>query len=215
VACEAKYGAAYRAYEARTGMFLPRALVGARRDRGLGATLRSPAALGIGYVIVLSAALALAFGLRSFALSEVTSLYTKNIAVLSPAVLSSGELSEAFGLAMADSQVQGTLRGKDPQSKLIVYVIPAGWYLPDLPVEVRHELGGHRTPADFDRRFYKVLITKARSSTPGLEGPQIVTHSFGRDPLILARVDLGAAKVTGTELPPAHVVWGDIPTPMF
>jgi hypothetical protein len=98
---------------------------------------------------------------------------------------------------------------------LIIYVIPAEWYLPDLPVEVLHKLGGHRTPNNFDRRYYKVLFTQARTRSQEPAGKDIVKWAYGRNPLVLVKVDIATASVTAVETPPPHVVWGDIPTPMF
>jgi len=94
-------------------------------------------------------------------------------------------------------------------------VIPSEWYLPDLPVEVLYKLGGHRTPKNFDRRYYKVLFTQARTHFHEPAGKDIVKWAYGRNPLILVRVNIAAASVTAVEVPPAHVVWGDIPTPML
>ena len=70
-------------------------------------------------------------------------------------------------------------------------------------------------PGDFDRRLYKVLFSKARTHDQTASGREIVTKSYGLDPVILARVNTEANQTTGIETPPAHVRWGDIPTPLF
>ncbi len=59
------------------------------------------------------------------------------------------------------------------------------------------------------------LFTQARTHFHELAGKDIVKRSYGRNPLILVRVNIVAASVMAVETPPAHVVWGDIPTPMF
>jgi hypothetical protein len=46
-------------------------------------------------------------------------------------------------------------------------------------------------------------------------GRKIVPNAYGRDPIVVARVDISVLAVTAVETPPAHVRWGDIPTPMF
>ena len=213
--CLDKYGESYRLYQARTGMFLPRSLIhwipeilpktGGKRLTAMLAT----------YAVAMGAAVALAFELRNYSLSKISSLYSQNAAVLSPAVLTQDELSSAYQLAAANPRVHQKLRSIEPSAKLIVYVLPSEWYLPDLPVEVLYKLGGHRTPRNFDRRYYKVLFTQARTHFRDLAGKDIVKWAYGRNPLILVRVNIAAASVTKVETPPAHVVWGDIPTPMF
>ena len=50
---------------------------------------------------------------------------------------------------------------------------------------------------------------------PNPSGRRLITQTYGRDPLLLAEVDLEARKVTAVSEPPAHVIWGDIPTPLF
>jgi protein-S-isoprenylcysteine O-methyltransferase Ste14 len=213
--CLDKYGESYRSYQSRTGMFLPRSLTHWIPDvLPTSGGKRLSAMLAI-YAIAMGAAIGLAFELRNYSLAKISSLYSQNTAVLSPAVLSENELSSAYQLAAADSGVQQKLQSIEPSAKLIVYVIPSEWYLPDLPVEMVHKLGGHRTPKNFDRRYYKILFTQARTHFHELAGKDIVKWSYGRNALILVRVNIAAASVMAVETPPAHVVWGDIPTPMF
>jgi hypothetical protein len=59
------------------------------------------------------------------------------------------------------------------------------------------------------------LFAHARSHDPAATGPEIVKAAHGLDPIIVARVDTAARKVIAAETPPAHVYWGDIPTPTF
>jgi len=213
--CLEKYGESYRSYQARTGMFLPRSLIHWIPDVLPTTGGKRLAAMLAIYAIAMGATVGLAFGLRNYSLSKISSLYSQNAAVLSPAVLSENELSSAYQLAVASPEAQQKLQSIELSAKLIVYVIPSEWYLPDLPVEVRYKLGGHHTPKTFDHRFYKVLFTQARTHFHEPAGKDIVKRSYGRNPLILVRVNIVAASVMAVETPPAHVVWGDIPTPMF
>lgn len=94
--CLAQYGESYRAYQARTGRFLP--LAWSRRlpwslpaSGGRGA----PATLGV-FALLLSASLALGFGLRDYSLSSITAIYSSEAAVLSPALLRDDELEAAY-----------------------------------------------------------------------------------------------------------------------
>jgi hypothetical protein len=59
------------------------------------------------------------------------------------------------------------------------------------------------------------LFTRARTHFPHAAGREIVLRAHGRDPIVVARVDISGPAVTAVETPPAHVRWGDIPTPMF
>jgi protein-S-isoprenylcysteine O-methyltransferase Ste14 len=212
--CLARYGESYRAYQARTGMFLPRPLA-----------LRPPrlfpasgfGRVGAGFTIfiaVLALSLAAAFGLRDFSLSQVTAIYQEDKAVLSPASLTDVELEAAYRTATDDPTVQAALAAATP-GKWLVYVVPRDWYLPDLPIEARRSSGAPHGSADFDRSHYKILFARARSHDAKATGRNIVKTAYGLDPVIVARVDIAARKVAAVESPPPHVYWGDIPTPLF
>jgi protein-S-isoprenylcysteine O-methyltransferase Ste14 len=212
--CLARFGASYRTYQQRTGRFLPHRL-SPQMPQILPASGGKRAAAIVGlYVVLMAATVMLGFVWRDYSLSTISALYTKDVAVLSPALLTDHELHAAYDTAMTDSRVQEALRAAGP-AKLIVYVVPMEWYLPDLPLETVHKVGGHHVPADFDRRQYKLLFARARTHATEATGRGIVKAAYGRDPIVLVKADISDAAVTGIETPPPHVVWGDIPTPMF
>src|SRR5207247_7428198 len=130
----------------------------------------------------------------------VASLYTQNMAVVSRAGLTDEELLTVLHVAMADGRVQESLSAAGRAVRLLVYVVPMEWNLPDLPLEIpRGGGGGHHMPGDFDRRLYKVLFSKARTHDQTASGREIVTKSYGLDPVILARVITEANQPTGIE----------------
>jgi protein-S-isoprenylcysteine O-methyltransferase Ste14 len=212
--CVARFGESYQTYQSRTGMFLPRGwLPRALRVLPPSGPRKSAAAFAI-FLLVTAASVLLGFGVRRYALSQVTAVYTPAAAVLSPAVLTEEELRTAYETAATDARVETALRRAAPGG-LISYVVPLEWHLPDLPLERDPSPGPHRQPTGFDRRHYKVLFTRARTHFPHAAGREIVLRAHGRDPIVVARVDISAPAVTAVESPPAHVRWGDIPTPMF
>jgi len=212
--CLARFGNDYRAYLDRTGRFLPgRATRWIPRLLPESGIRRTTGLLGL-YGLAVAAAVGLGFALREASLSRISASFQMDAAILSPAVLTPEELAAAYRTAAADPRVEQLLK-KRGAGKLVVYVVPEAWYLPDLPIEAVHRPGGHRTPGDFDRARFKVLFTRARTHAPEASGRDIVRRAYGREPLTLARVDVAARAVTSIEVPPPHVVWGDIPTPMF
>jgi hypothetical protein len=70
-------------------------------------------------------------------------------------------------------------------------------------------------PAGFDRRFFRVLFTRARLHRLDVHGREIVEHAYGRDPEGLVRIDVESGRILEREETPPHVQWGDIPTPLF
>jgi protein-S-isoprenylcysteine O-methyltransferase Ste14 len=215
--CLEKFRASYRSYQAKTGRYLPltvsRMLPHLLPESGGQRTF----AVWAVYVAATVIAVALAFQLRDYSLSRISAIYSNDSAVISLARLNDQELNSAYRIAVTDPGVQSAL-ARAEAAKLIVYVMPQSWGLPDLPIEAHpntDKFGGHFTPKDFDRRFYKVLFVKARLYGRSAVGRDIVKSTFGRDPIIVARVDLAAGRVAGTDIPPRHVYWGDIPTPLF
>ena len=196
----------------RTGRFAPRGLTRwvPTPSKPLGA-----AALSALWVVALALSMLAALGLRELSLSRITASWQERQAVLSPAVLEEREFLGAYELAVSAPELRAAR-----EERWIAYVVPESWYLADLPLHGWFELdegqrAGHVTPADFDRDRYKVLVTRPRTHRPEARGRDIVRTAYGRDPLFRVHVDLAAGAVLSVEAPPSHVVWGDIPTPLF
>ena len=212
--CLARFGESYRAYHAKPGMFLPQSLsTSLPRILPTSASKRAISEVGI-YTAVMAVTVMLGFLLLDYSLSRVLALYTEDTVVLSTARLTDQELKAAYRVAITDAGVRETPGAAGP-AKFVVHVVPLAWHLPDLPIEVLHKSGGHHVPEDFDGRHYKLLFAKARTHRADATGRDIVKTAYGRDPIVLVKVDVSAAKVTGVDVPPRHVYWGDISTPMF
>jgi protein-S-isoprenylcysteine O-methyltransferase Ste14 len=209
--CLARFGDSYRAYMARTGRFLPRAW-----SRCLPRLLppEGPSRVLVGvaiFVATLGLSIGVAFLLRNYSLTQVAALYRDDDTILSPARLNQQELEAAYRAALVDPSVRAALDAAPPGNRLI-YIVPESW---DLPVEARPAAAGvPREPDKFERGRFKLLFARARSHDPHATGAELVKDAYGLDPIIVARVDTAAERVT-TEKPPAHVRWGDIPTPIY
>ena len=168
--------------------------------------------------MVLGASVGAAFGLRAYSVSKLSVLYFENSATISADFLSEKELDDIVQIVLADPAVQKQLHAANGGvNTYLNYLVPFEWYLPDVPLEkIPEGFHGHHQPENYDRNLYKVLITKAKLITgEPTVGPDIIKKAFGREPLLVAKVDKAKGKVIGIELPPPHVRWGDIPTPLF
>ena len=98
---------------------------------------------------------------------------------------------------------------------------PEAWRIPDLPLNTPLSAAhpsthrGHHVPLDFDAARYRVLFTRVRSHAPDAGGAAIVKKAYGREPIVVVRVNIQTGAITGIETPPPHVLWGDISTPLF
>jgi protein-S-isoprenylcysteine O-methyltransferase Ste14 len=218
--CEEKFGESYRAYQADTRMFLPFSWPKLQLLEKLPNSRGRRIAIGLSaYVVALGVALAGAFEVRDYSLSQVSTLVSEDAATISAATLVPDEMQEILRIAGENPDVRSRL----PQSqngavlKYLNYLVPAEWYLPDVPMEkIPEGFHGHHKPSDYDRNLYTVLFTKAKFASYGaVHGADIIKKAVGREPLLLAKVDRAARKVISVETPPSHVQWGDIPTPLF
>ncbi len=205
--CRARFGDAYREIEERTGRFLPRAVERFWPLRLEGT--RAGVACGLAVALSVGAGL----GLRAWSLERVSAVFRHDLAILSPAQLPAATLQDAVDLVRSDPRVQDMSQA---EAKLLAYVLPESWYLADIPAEP-HPPGsrGHDTPTDFEPHLFKVLLTAPRTHATDPQGRELVTSTYGRRPLVLAHVDLLRREVTAVDAPVEHVLWGDIPTPLF
>jgi len=159
-------------------------------------------------------AVLIAFGLREYSLASIAAVYENHAAVRSPALLDRGVLLAAYHTALREPEVRRALTSAG-ERPLLIHVVPTNWHLADLPMEAEPGPGGHETPANFDRSQYKLLLSEPDTHGSHAVGKDILRTSYGLKPVLVARVDIAAGRITGIEMPPAHVQWGDIPTPLY
>src|SRR5207247_3309878 len=130
--CLEKFGEASRAYQRRTGMFLPRPLPElipwpSAGERRVLATL-------VLWIVVAAASVGLGYRVRDHALRHLSTFYTEDMAVLSPARLQAEELRTAVRVATSGAEVRDRIGAGGRRAKLLVYVLPEEWRIADLPL---------------------------------------------------------------------------------
>jgi len=214
--CVEKYGESYVRYQQKTGMFLPRFRARATSSPGPASRQRAIWRTITIYIIATLVALAAGLGLREHSLSSISSVYLDNRAILSPAILPRDELLEAYDIA--GSAQEARRLGQPGQPPMLVYVVPAEWYMPDLPIDshdVVREQGGHGAPTDFDHLRFRVLFMRIYSHREAPHQRDIVRKAYSTEPLLIVDVNLETGLVTGTSLPPSTVIWGEMSPPLM
>jgi protein-S-isoprenylcysteine O-methyltransferase Ste14 len=213
--CAARFGDVYRQYQHRTGRFVPRWRAGWLPRILPASGVAHTATFAVLWLVAVPLVVLFGIFVRDRSLAQLAALYERDTTVISTAYLDRGELDSVYRTARSAPEVRRMLQ-QDGDARFIVYVVPSEWFLPDLPLDaVNPSGGGHHTPANFDRTRYKVLFTRARLHGGAPSGADIVRAAYGREPLIVAHVDAREHEVTGVAVPPPHVRWGDISTPMF
>jgi protein-S-isoprenylcysteine O-methyltransferase Ste14 len=208
--CVERFGDGYRDYSARVGMFGPKAL---SIGRFVPATLKALPTV-VAWLLALAFAGLAGLLLREHSMSHLHALFNPAEAIVSPAPLDRAVIERARAVAGADPRIAAVL-AREP--RLITYVVPAEWSMPDLPIDPPETIagGGHGAPRNFDRRRLQLLFARPRTHARAPERMSILRSAHGLDPLLVADVDLAANRVTALSRPPASVLWGDIPMPLF
>lgn len=151
------------------------------------------------------------FGLREVTLSSIYAIWGPENSVISLAALDRERMQTAWRLAESSGPTPAGTLG---------YIVPEEWFMADLPLddfqpEKWKTVGGHRARADFDRDLLKVLVAKPRTWSNDARGKEMLRRAWGLEPLRVVHVDLRQGRVVSVDPAPRHVLWGDIPTPLF
>lgn len=214
--CDEKFGEGFRAYVTNTPMFLPLQLPKIPWPQ---VGLKRLAANFLLFGVVMLVFIGAGMRLRNYALSRSAIFYANDAATIATTLMSTAEMEKTLQLALTPAEVKNKLTqaGYGAGAKLLNYIVPLNWFLPDLPLEKSPEgVHGHHQPKSFNRDEYKVLFTKAKLTTAkAVADEDIIKKTVAREPLIVVKLNKATGEILGIEQPPAHVRWGNIPTPLF
>jgi protein-S-isoprenylcysteine O-methyltransferase Ste14 len=219
--CAEKFGESFKAYAASTPMFIPLKISWWDKLPALPSSgFKRVAANLCLYLIVMAFAVLLALGWRNYALTTISTFYSQDAATIATAKMPPEEMEKALQLALNHPQVQSQLAsmGYGAGAKLLNYLVPLSWFLPDLPLEKMPEgtHRGHHQPNTFNPDEWKVLFTKAKLvGDKSVADADIIKNAVGRIPIVVVKLNKASGEILGIETPPPHVRWGDIPTPLF
>jgi len=131
--------------------------------------------------------------IERYALNRSVILYANDAATVATTLMSQAEMESALQIALAPSEVQNQLAqaGYGAGAKLLNYIVPLNWFLPDLPLEKSPEgVRGHHQPKSFNRDEYKVLFTKAKFATGNpIADEDIIKKTVAREPLVVVKAN--------------------------
>jgi protein-S-isoprenylcysteine O-methyltransferase Ste14 len=218
--CKRKFGGAYQIYKDRTTMFLPfrlslwtgRSLLPQRKWlRGLTILML------FGLISVL--AVAGANGLKLWSVNSLYGLFSPEQAFISVAKIESETLERLVRIALDHSEVKKRIegQGRSQNKKFINYIIPAQWYVSEIPMNrVESAVGGHYHPKRYNHDLQRIVFTRAELM-PEIEatGRDILLRTVRNQPLLEVVVDLRRNQVVGYKDPPAGRKYDGIPVPLF
>jgi protein-S-isoprenylcysteine O-methyltransferase Ste14 len=236
-----RYGEAYRAYLARTGIFIP--FLGRGRQAAVQGRV-FPSVLLL--ILLLGLAAGLGFGLRSYTISRLPLATTGDIDVLS---ILPGDIALAPRLLTAlrqdpatDSALQSIRRS--PNSRILAYVVPVNYVMQGMIADtgerwrlfrthktlanitdyilhpighLKRESGSHEGMAmsGGSMSSRRIIFLKIISGHPLLSARSDFGIDDQRDPRFFADVTLHSLRVDRIRTLPSGTGWGSVPTPMF
>lgn len=218
--CLEKFGDDYRTYLESTNMFLPGRRVKKPNFLSLARTRQGRITLQLVlFAITMALSLTVAFGLKNYSLAHLSTYYSKDMATISTTLMTEKDMAKTLEIALSHPEVRNKLgeAGFGDGAKFLNYIVPMGWILADLPLEeIPKSVHGHVTPKDLDSDAYKVLFTKAKiAGNQFIAGVEIIKRTFGREPIIVVKLNKQTGEILALATPPPHVLWGNIPTPLF
>ena len=225
--CLEKYGEPYRAYLQRTGRFLPKfSTFRQHNPRSIlprNGLKRTAALIGV-YIITIGCTIGLGLGLRSYSLSQISSISETNSAAISTTPMAPEQMRAILSIATNNKAVMGELQSMIDTSRTqqLVYIVPEEWQISELSMEEGGEHShehvfnptNHGNPMDFDRSRYKVLFSKAVVDR-AVAGKAIISKTRFQKPLLLVKVNMNYKRVTEIAMPPVQGKYADIPVPLF
>jgi len=225
--CVAKFGGSYRAYQDRTGMFVPRSwlrrapkLDWLPRERS-----RRRAVLGLVYLAVVSATVLLGFGLKRHVVNQLTVSSVDETVLVALAPTSAESLARIQRILSRDEAYREK-RARFLPSRVLGYVAPTSWTVPELGLRppTGHRHSGiaellhptiHGNSLEFDGSRFTVLLTEPVLGDADVNGAKLVRVTRGYIPKLKVDIDLASGTVSSISEDPYQSQWKGIPVPVY
>ncbi|OGV08910.1 MAG: hypothetical protein A2499_09550 [Stygiobacter sp. RIFOXYC12_FULL_38_8] len=216
--CEEKFGEAYLEYKRKTQMFIPMRMSAIKKIFTLPPSgfQRFLAFIAL-FSMVNVSSIELANILEEISLNSLFARFNKDAAYISVSKIEQAQLTRLIEIAHANPNVRkqlNSMHGKN--DKFINYILPVGWYVPEIPMNKVHKDSDHYTPDNYDKNIYKIVFTRAiiRAGQEA-EGKEILFNTVKRIPLIEVTVNLSNNTVMHIVNPPSKFKYMNIPVPLY
>ncbi|MFC1564924.1 methyltransferase family protein [candidate division KSB1 bacterium] len=218
--CEDKYGESYISYKKNTSMFLPVKIRFLNRLPKLPASLlKRRLYILLFCLIYLTVSVTIGMAVRDYTIDSISTCYDENYAAISVLRLEREKIHDIVNVSKRATGLKQMLKdaGITDNDRLILYIVPIDWIIPDLPMDpMMISIKGHYEPAKDNQERFKVLFAKARlHDHKNVSGRDIIRKAFGLDPAAVVEMDIASGEILKVRKAPDHVLWGDIPTPIF
>jgi len=224
--CLAKFGDAYRDYQTRTGMFLPKAWLGWLPNISLLPTdaRKRVAAFALLYAALVGASIAFGWGLKHHVVNRLTLSSESDTVLVAVAPISPETLAQIQTI-LGDDDDYRVKRARYLPTRALGYVVPSTWTVPELgllhPGEHRHSmsvllhLSIHGNSLEFDRSRLTVLLTEPVLIDSGTRAKDTLLGTLGYVPKLKVDLDMRKGTVVSVSDEPYESQWKGIPVPVY
>ncbi len=217
--CEEKFGQSYIEYKNKTGMFFPFKILKSKNISILPKSkpVRVAALFGM-YVLTLLITFGIARLVNNYSLDSLYSVYSEDLATISVCELEEDKINEIIQLALNDATVKERIETTkvSGDGKLLNYILPTQWYVAEIPMNGLDENGGHRSPSNYNKSEYKIIITLAEMRSEGnLTGKEIIQNVKSRKTIAEVWVNIEEGKVIKVLDRPDTTPYKDIPVAIY
>lgn len=214
--CSEKFGQSYIDYMEKTNMFLPFRFSLLQRLPRPVTTAKKVLIIVTTYLLVLSLALNTAKGLQKWSIDSLYAVYTNSSVDLAVCKMSDEQINSIMEIVRADRKVASLLADYDKSTQYINYILPTEWYAAEVPMNNVTLGQGHRSPSDYDRKQFKIILTKGvTKGNTAIPTPKLLLHLDKREPIAEIWIDLKEQKVTGILNMPENIRYEGVPVAVY
>jgi protein-S-isoprenylcysteine O-methyltransferase Ste14 len=216
--CENNFGQSYLDYKNRTGMFLPFRItfiknLGNRIKDRLGSADFSILLITFSRI----SAFYIAIGLKSLSLESLYTYTTYNAVYISVHKLDEIQIKKIRDIALYDDEVKRKLSDLGFNPRLLNYVVPADWYISEIPMHVTESDPQHflRTTG-YAKNTYKIIFAEpVFSCNCFISGKKIISSARTIKPVMEVWLDKTLETVIDIKQPPTDDRYENVPLPVF
>jgi len=222
--CMEKYPETYPPYFNKTGMFFPKIFnFGKIKFSFPGNKFLYASTIILIYACVLSMTSFIAFSLRNYTISKMSTSYGNDYMAVSISYISPEITKKTIDIMLGDSTVKQELSKlfNEGDAK-IFYVMPQSWILPELGMATelivhnnpRASSASHGNLVDTASSKKRVLVSLAKLIQE-TEPSGILNYMKQQIPKLNVDIDIEKRKVINISKPPQEGIYSDIPVPVF
>ncbi|SES97951.1 Protein-S-isoprenylcysteine O-methyltransferase Ste14 [Natronincola peptidivorans] len=217
--CEAKFGESYINYKNQTGMFFPLRISFLEKLKPAPkSSIAKFFMLLILYICVQAAGIGIARGLDNLSLDNLYTHYSGNTAFISMNKIEADKLKGIKEMVTTDEEVKGILEaaGNIETTKYLNYVMPAEWFVPEIPMNGINGSVGHRHSSNYDTNNYKVIFNKVEvRGNQDVTGKDLIRNVARREPIVEVWVNVEEGSITKIMGMPERIMYDNIPVAIY